>query len=80
MRMIRIQEGFERGVFVLQDGQDRGTWRVGSLPKMLREAETRAGAAPTSVLVVNQEDDVVKCLRYVPGRVVVEEDPRLIYV
>lgn len=79
MRMIRIQEGFERGVFVLQDGLDRGAWRVGTLPKMLREAEAMAGSAPTSVLVVNQDHGVMKCLRYLPGRTVIEEDPRLIY-
>jgi len=77
--MIRIQEGFERGVFVLQDGLDRGAWRVGSLPRMLREADAIARSVPTSVLVVNQDADVVKCLRYLPGRAVVEEDPRLIY-
>jgi len=79
MRIIKIHEGYEPGVFILQDGLDRHSWRVGSLPKMLRAADALARTAPASVLVLNQHSDVVKCLRYLPGRAVIEEDPRLVY-
>jgi hypothetical protein len=69
----------ERGVFILRDAMDRDGTKIGSLPKLLRAADTMARTAPTSVLVLNQDSEVMKCLRYLPGRPVIEEDPRLVY-
>lgn len=80
MRLIRIQESYERGVFMLKDAEHRDASQVGNLRQMLRVADARARMGATTVVVVNQDAHVVKCLRYRPGIPVIEEDPQSVYV
>jgi len=81
MRMIQIVESYESGVYVLKDAAERHSAKVGSLSAMLREADQRIKGQNASVLVLDRQGDVRKCLRFHSGRVVVGEDtPEYIHV
>jgi len=81
MRMIQIVEGYEPGVYVLKDSEERHSAKVGSLSAMLREADQRIKGQNASVLVLDRQGDVRKCLRFQSGRVVVGEDsPEYVHV
>jgi len=80
MRMIRIVESYERGVYILRDSLEPCDARVGGIMPMLREAHQRVRGRVATVLVTDTDGEVCKCLRYLPDGTVVEERPESIYL
>lgn len=80
MRMIRIVESYERGVYILRDPLRPWDTRVGGIVPMLREAHQRVRGRVATVLVTDTDGEVFKCLRYRPDGSVVEERPESIYL
>lgn len=80
MRMIRIVESYERGVYILRDSLRPCETKVGGIIPMLREAHQRVRGWAATVLVTDADGEVCKCLRYLPDGSVVEERPESIYL
>ncbi|MDX6765625.1 MAG: hypothetical protein SFU85_02430 [Candidatus Methylacidiphilales bacterium] len=78
MRLIRIMESYERGVFILEDSSGGGRKPVGPLGRLLGEADRLLRGQTASVLVLDRDREVRCCRRYRPGWPVEEEDPAAI--